>query len=66
MQALSFDFVVKDTPEAQTRALRSQGDVMRFDFDVLLPWAFFPLKMHVTTYFNGVSPWHLGERVRMA
>lgn len=37
MQALSFDFVVKDTPEAQPRALRSRVDAMKFDFDVLLP-----------------------------
>jgi hypothetical protein len=37
MQALSFDFVVKDTPEAQLRALRSRGDALKFDFDVLLP-----------------------------
>jgi hypothetical protein len=37
MQTLSFDFVVKDTPEARLRALRSRGDELKFDFDVLLP-----------------------------
>jgi hypothetical protein len=37
MQALSFDFVVKDTPEVLPRALRSRGDALKFDFDVLLP-----------------------------
>jgi hypothetical protein len=27
--------------------------------------SFFPLKMHVTTYFNGVSPQHLGEIIHI-
>lgn len=39
MKSLGFDVVVKDTPEAQPRAQRSRGGVMKFGSDVLRPCA---------------------------